>query len=57
MFSEKDKAYHLYQSRMDYLRQQKTIQRNLEHALKEKNEALKEIEKLKKRLEQAGIKP
>ena len=35
-FSEKESDYHLYQARQDYLRQQKTIQLELEEALWEK---------------------
>jgi hypothetical protein len=35
-FSEKEADYHLYQSRQNYLRQQKTIQLELEEALWEK---------------------
>lgn len=71
MFSEKEKAYHLYQARMNYLRQQKTIQRSLEESairekialeetkavLKREEVALKEIEELKKRLAKAESNP
>ncbi len=53
MFSEKEKAYHLYQARMNFIREQKTRQRNLEEALKEKQEALKDKRKALKEKQEA----
>ena len=64
-FSEKERAYHAYQARQNYLRQQKTIQRRIdeltaeaareradkEAALAEKEAALAKIARLKARLE------
>jgi len=64
-FSEKERAYHAYQARQNYLRQQKTIQRRIdeltaeaEHAhaeiareRAEKEAALAKIARLKARLE------
>ena len=35
-FSEKERNYHLYQARQNYLRQQITIQKELEAAVREK---------------------
>jgi phenylacetate-coenzyme A ligase PaaK-like adenylate-forming protein len=35
-FSEKEYDYHIYQTRQNYLREQKTIQLELEEALREK---------------------
>ncbi|TAN49325.1 MAG: hypothetical protein EPN21_12405 [Methylococcaceae bacterium] len=60
-FSEKERNYHAYQARRNYLRQQRTIQLELEEereaklqallreqaALKEKEAALAEVERLK----------
>lgn len=65
-FSEKDRQYHQYQARQEYLREQRTIQSELEEALAEKEAAnqreaaalqemtvaLAEIERLKALLEQ-----
>ena len=39
-FSEKERNYHLYQARQDYLRQQRTIQKEMEAAVQEKAAAL-----------------
>ena len=41
-FSEKDRNYHAYQARQNFLREQRTIQMELETALAERNEALAE---------------
>ncbi len=60
-FSEKDRDYHAYQARQNYLRQQRTIEKELEQerqekqaalqreeaALQEKQAALAEVERLK----------
>ena len=57
-FSEKERAYHAYQARQNYLRQQKTIQRRIDELTvetarerAEKEAALAEIARLKARLE------
>jgi len=64
-FSEKERQYHQYQARQEYLREQRTILRELEEtsqellqaklreelALQEKEAALAEIERLKALLE------
>jgi LytS/YehU family sensor histidine kinase len=56
-FSEKERAYHAYQARQNFLRQQRSIQKELEAALqraeaerKAKEAALAEIERLKAQL-------
>jgi len=41
-FSEKDRDYHAYQARQNYLRQQRTIQKELEQERQEKQAALQE---------------
>ena len=41
-FSDKERDYHAYQARQNYLREQNTIQGELEQALKEKAAALQE---------------
>jgi hypothetical protein len=53
-FSEKERDYHAYQARQNYLRQQRTIQferdeleQQLNEERKAKEEALAEIERLK----------
>ena len=65
-FSEKDQQYYQYQARQEYLREQRTIQSELELAnkreeaankreslaLQEKNLALAEVERLKALLAQ-----
>ena len=58
-FSEKDQQYYQYQARQEYLREQRTIQSELELAnkrealaLHEKNLALAEVERLKALLAQ-----
>ena len=43
-FSEKDKADHLYQARINYLREQQSIQNDLERERSEKETALHEKE-------------
>ena len=67
-FSEKERDYHEYQARQNYVREQRTIQKELEaeragrlvalaeknEALAEKDEALAEIARLKALLEQQG---
>jgi predicted transposase/invertase (TIGR01784 family) len=67
-FSEKERAYHAYQARQNYLRQQKTIQRHIdaltaqiereraekEQERAEKQTALAEIERLKAQLKDAS---
>ena len=60
-FSEKENDYHEYQARQNFLRQQRTIGKELEGALEreakalaEKDEALAEIARLKALLEQQG---
>ncbi|MBK1725268.1 Rpn family recombination-promoting nuclease/putative transposase [Thiocystis violacea] len=67
-FSEKERAYHTYQARQNYLREQRGIQRHLdelqaeaeqeraakEQALQEKDAALAEIERLKAQLRGQG---
>jgi len=60
-FSEKERAYHAYQARQNYLRQQKTIQRHIdaltaqiERERAEKQTALAEIERLKAQLKDAS---
>ena len=57
-FSEKERAYHAYQARQNYLRQQKTIQRRIDELTvetarerAEKEAALAKIASLKARLE------
>lgn len=59
--SEKERAYHAYQARQEYLRQQRGIQRELDEAraAKEaerqaKEAALAEVERLKALLKQKG---
>ncbi|CAK0762029.1 hypothetical protein CCP3SC5AM1_3020003 [Gammaproteobacteria bacterium] len=39
-FSEKERNYHAYQARQNYLREQKTIQREMEDERREKLHAL-----------------
>ncbi len=46
-FSEKERDYHEYQARQNFLREQRTIQKELETALAEKQEALAEVARLK----------
>ena len=48
-FSEKERNYHLYQARQNYLRQQITIQKELEAALQEKDAALQEKDAVQQR--------
>ncbi|MBF0225235.1 MAG: Rpn family recombination-promoting nuclease/putative transposase [Desulfobacterales bacterium] len=42
MFSEKEREYHLYQSRLNYIREQQTIKSELEEAMQEKEAAMQE---------------
>jgi hypothetical protein len=42
-FSEKERAYHAYQARQNYLRQQKTIQRRIDQLTAETEHAHAEI--------------
>ena len=63
-FSEKEAHYHLYQARQNALREEKTRQRLLEEALRDKEEALRDKEetaarekRLKEILKKAGIDP
>ena len=51
-FSEKERDYHEYQARQNFLREQRTIQKELETALAEKQEALAEVARLKALLAQ-----
>jgi ribosomal 30S subunit maturation factor RimM len=50
-FSEKEADYHLYQSRQNYLRQQKTIQLELETEKQQKRAALIRMEAAMRREE------
>ncbi|MFT4927326.1 MAG: putative membrane protein YqiK [Phenylobacterium sp.] len=61
-FSEKEKSYHLYQARLNYVREQQTLEAEHqkqvrvaeeERALKEKERALKEEERTLKELAEA----
>ncbi|MFM8442482.1 MAG: hypothetical protein ACKN9W_03955, partial [Methylococcus sp.] len=61
---DKERDYHEYQARQNYLREQRTIQKELEQALAEKQAAmgreqaaLAEIARLKALLEQQGQEP
>jgi len=63
-FSEKEKAYHLYQARENAIREEKTQQALLEEALEQKEQALQREEKatkeqarLRELLKKAGISP
>lgn len=51
-FSEKDRDYHEYQARQNFLRQQRSIQAELEAERKGRQEALAEVERLKALLEE-----
>ena len=53
-FSEKENDYHEYQARQNFLRQQRTINKELEGALEREAKALAEIARLKALLEQQG---
>ncbi|MGK5092784.1 Rpn family recombination-promoting nuclease/putative transposase [Deltaproteobacteria bacterium TL4] len=44
LFSEKEREYHLYQSRVNYIRQQRTIEKDLAHLKEEVNTAMREKE-------------
>ena len=46
-FSEKDKDYHAYQARQNFLREQLSRQHELDEAIKREQAALAEIERLK----------
>ena len=52
-FSDKERDYHAYQARQNYLREQLTIQHELDEERKAKNEALKEKEEALKDKEAA----
>jgi N12 class adenine-specific DNA methylase len=52
-FSEKERDYHTYQARQNYLRQQETIQYELDEERKAKEEALKTAEEALKAKNQA----
>ena len=52
-FSEKDRAYHAYQARQNYLRQQMSIQEELEDHRAEAEQAKREAEQAKQATEQA----
>ena len=51
-FSEKDLAYYRYQARQDYLREQRTIQKELDSAVKSTVELKKQSEEYKQQSEQ-----
>ena len=60
-FSDKERDYHAYQARQNYVREQRSIQKELEEAMIEKEQALEreaqalaEIERLKALLAQKG---
>ena len=53
-FSEKERDYHEYQARQNYVREQRTIQKELETALAEKEELRAENARLKALLEEKG---
>ena len=52
-FSEKERDYHAYQARQNFIREQNTIQWEREQALKEKDEALKEKDEALKEKDEA----
>ncbi|MFP4280942.1 MAG: hypothetical protein ACLFQI_13195, partial [Halochromatium sp.] len=52
-FSEKERAYHAYQARQNYLRQQASIQQELEDRRAENARAQAEIEQAQAEIEQA----
>ena len=52
-FSEKDRAYHAYQARQNYLREQRSIQRHLEELQAEAERRRAEAEQLQAEAEQA----
>jgi hypothetical protein len=53
-FSDKERDYHAYQARQNYLREQLTIQHELDEERKAKNEALKEKDEALER-EQSAV--
>ncbi|MBF0240634.1 MAG: Rpn family recombination-promoting nuclease/putative transposase [SAR324 cluster bacterium] len=53
LFSEKEREYHLYQSRMDYLRWQRTIERSLEMAQQEARQAQQKAREAQESLQSA----
>ena len=55
-FSEKERQYFEYQARQEYLREQRTIQRELEQAAKDREEFLREQRTIQHELEQAARK-
>ena len=52
-FSDKDQDYHAYQARQNYLREQLTIQHEIDEERKAKDEAVKEKEAALKEKEEA----
>ena len=54
-FSEKDRAYHAYQSRQNYLREQRSIQRHLDELKAEAEQARLESEQARLESEQARL--
>jgi hypothetical protein len=52
-FSEKEREYHAYQARQNYLRQQRSIQRHLETLQTEAEEAQKALQDAQAKVEQA----
>jgi predicted transposase/invertase (TIGR01784 family) len=54
-FSEKDRAYHTYQARRNYLRQQRSIERHIEALMAEAEQARKEREQARLEAEQAQM--
>jgi len=53
-FSEKENDYHEYQARQNFLRQQRTMQKELDGAVAERDQLLAENARLKALLEQQG---
>jgi len=56
-FSEKERDYHEYQARQNYVREQRTMQKELEGALEREKALLYENARLKALLEQQGKSP
>ena len=54
-FSEKERAYHAYQARQNYLRQQRSIERHIEALMAEAEQARQEREQARKESEQARL--
>jgi len=55
LFSEKERDYHAYQARQNFLREQRTIQLEMEQAQREIEQAQQEIERAHKEAEQAHM--